>query len=504
MQPPSNLEEGPDTIISIPLEDGKVHTISLRALERAVQRDEWLANPVKWVEERLGAFVWSKQREILSSVAKNRRTAVQSCHGPGKSFVAGLIVSWWIDCHKPGTARVITSAPTGDQVKAILWTEIGRAHDKGNLPGRLNQTEWWLEVGEGREELVAIGRKPKDYSTSAFSGIHERHVLVILDEAAGIPKTLWDSAEGLLSNEECRLLSIGNPEDPTSEFHNECKPGSGANVIRISAFDTPNFTGEYAPEEVKARLVSPVWVEEKKRKWGEDNPLYVSKILGLFPQTSADGLIPIQWIREAQERELVASEPVELGVDVGGGANASTIARRNGPVVRIAHKDQNPDTMATLGFVLKEIQVSGASSAKVDYIGIGHGSVDRAKEMSEDQKVKMESPNLAKAAGKIVGVEVGRKAADSEQYVNLRAEGYWLLRERFREGLIDLDPKDEDLAAQLSAIRYKRSGGRIQIESKEEMRKRGVSSPDDADAVMLAFLDPPKEEKPTVLTSWGS
>lgn len=495
--------------------DGPERNLALDAFRRKyegkpkpINTQRYLSDPVLWAEERIGAFLWSKQKEILRSIVSNRRTAVKSCHGPGKSFVAGLAACYWIDVHPPGTARVITSAPTGDQVKAILWQEISKTHSKGKLSGRLNQTEWWLTIGN-REELVGIGRKPKDYSTSAFQGIHERYVLVVLDEADGIVASLWESADGLLSNEDCRLLSISQPGDVTSEFFNECKPGSGTNVIKISVFDTPNFTGEFAPEEVKARLVSPVWAEEKKKKWGESNPLYISKVLGEFPEHSTDGLIPLKWIREAQERNLGPSLPVELGVDVGGGGNANTIARRNGPVVRIVHDDTNPDTMATLSATLEEIKQSQAISAKVDYIGIGHGAVDRAKEMASDQEVKRKTPQLAANAGKIIGVEVGRAASDSEQYVNLRAEGYWLLRERFNpdnkdNSSIDIDSLDDDLAAQLSAIRYKRSGGRIQIESKEEMRKRGVSSPDKADAVMLAFLDPPKEEKKSVLTVWGS
>jgi len=482
----------PDTIVNIP----GMGTISWNDLNKVAQRDKYLKDPVKWIDERLGEFTWSKQQEILRSIVVNRRTSVQSCYDSGKSWLAGRVAAWWIDCHKPGTARVITSAPTGDQVKAILWHEISRAHSVGKLGGRLNQTEWWLDIGE-REELVAIGRKPKDYSTSAFSGIHERYVLVILDEAAGIPKLLWDAVDGLLSNEECRLLSIGNPEDSTSEFARECKPGSGSNTIRISAFDTPNFTDEYCPEEVKARLVSRIWVEEKKKKWGESSPLYVSKVTGLFPESSADGLIPISWIRAAQERSLAASQsdPIELGVDVGGGVASSTIARRTGPVVRIVHKDTNPDTMVTLSAVLESLKSTGASRAKMDYVGIGHGAVDRAREISKDQQIKRETPQLAINAGKIIGVEVGRTAKDKEHYVNLRAEGYWSLRERFREGNIDLDPEDEDLAAQLSAIRYHSSGGRTQIESKKEMKARGVASPDDADAVMLAFLDVPDESE---------
>lgn len=475
----------PDTIISLP----GIGTISLLELERSV----YAHNPVKWVKDKLDGFLWSKQREILTSIVTNRRTAVQSCYGAGKSYVAGLAACWWIDSHKPGTARVVTSAPTGDQVKIILWNEIGRAHSQGKLPGRLNQTEWWLNVGD-REELVGVGRKPKDYSPSAFQGIHERYVLVILDEAAGIPKSLWEAVDGLLSNEDCRLLSIGNPEDATSEFANECKPGSGANTIQISAFDTPNLTGEDCPDEVKARLVSRIWIEEKKKKWGEENPLYIAKVKGEFPQSSKDSLIPISWVRAAQERNLLPEGKNELGVDVGGGNAANTIYNRKGPVVRRVHKDFNPDTMQTLSATLQCIESTGADIAKVDYIGIGHGAVDRAKEMANDHQIKRETPQRAINAGKIVGVEVGKPAKDSEHYVNLRAEGYWLLRERFRPDnlpheSIDIDQDDEDLAAQLCAIKYKPSAGRMQIESKMDMKARRIASPDDADAVMLSFLE---------------
>lgn len=463
--------------------EGKIVSPKLEA-----EREYYLTHPIEWMEKKLGATLWSKQKEIVNSVLYNRRTAVQSCFSGGKSFIAAALVCWWIDCHKPGTARVVTSAPTGDQVRAILWHEIGRAHSKANLLGRVNQTEWWLPIKD-REELVAIGRKPNDYSPTSFQGIHEEYVLVVLDEAAGISKPLYDAVAGLLANEKCRLLSIGNPEDATSEFANECKPGSGANAIRISAFDTPNFTGEEVPDSLRSRLVSRIWVEERKQKWGESSPMYQAKVLGLFPESSTDGLIPISWIRLAQERNLSRSYPIELGVDVGGGNNANVIACRYGDFARIIHEDTNPDTMVTLSNTLQCIELTSASRAKVDYIGIGHGAVDRAKEIASDQQIIKDTPLRAQHAGKIVGVEVGRTARDSEHYANLRAEGYWNLRERFREGTIDIDPTDEDLAAQLSAIKYKPVSGRIQIESKKEMRDRSVSSPDKADALMLAYLD---------------
>lgn len=338
---------------------------------------------------------------------------------------------------------------------------------------------------DGHEEIVAFGFKPADLDEAAFSGIHAKHVLVILDEGSGIHKNIFDQAEGLISNLNARIVVIGNPEDPLSQFAEVCKPGSGWNVIRISAFDTPNFTGEDVPDEIKESLVSPVWVEEKRKAWGESNPLYIAKILGEFPEISTDSLIPVSWVIAAQQRNLSPSLPIELGVDVGGGRDKNVIATRKGSWVRVTHRSQTSNTMTTLGHVLLTIKDEEATSAKVDYIGIGQGAVDRAEQISNDQT---ESNHTRETAKLVEGINVSRPASDREQFVNLRAEGYWNLRQRFERGDIDIDANDDDLVAQLIDIKWMPVNGRIQIESKKDMRKRGKSSPDDADAVMLAFL----------------
>lgn len=385
--------------------------------------------------------------------------------------MAAHAAAWWLDSHLPGEAFVVTSAPTFPQVRAILWREIGRLHARSGLPGRVNQTEWFLPVGPN-EELVAFGRKPADVDPAAFQGIHARYVLVIFDEATGIPSALWEAADSSIANEFSRFLAIGNPDDPASEFAGVCKPGSGWNVIPISAFDTPNFTDEQVPEDIRHVLISPVWVDEKHRKWGEQNPLWTSKVLGQFPEVSEDTLIPPSWIRAAQERMLEPGEPNELGVDVGGGRDRSVICHRRGSVVRIIAADQNPDTMATCGNVLRHLSATGAELAKVDHVGIGRGVVDRAKEQRRP----------------VYGVNVGERAKTAEGFANLRAELYWGLRERFQAGDIDLDPNDDDLAAELAGLKFKtNSRGQIIIESKDDMRARGLSSPDRADAVMLAL-----------------
>jgi hypothetical protein len=469
----------------------------LLAIERELRRRVWVGDPTTWAEERLRAYLWSIQKKIMESVRKHRKTAVPSCHEAGKSYIAAGIVSWWLDVHRPGEAFAVTSAPTGRQVKAILWREIGRAHGLGQLPGRTNQTEWLMvNPRTGKEELVAFGQKPADMDPGAFQGIHARRVLVVFDEACGMPKALWDAADSLIANDDSRFLAIGNPDDPHSEFAEVCKPGSSWNTIPISVFDTPNFTGEDVPEELRHVLVGRLWVEEKRKKWGEKSPLYQAKVLGRFPDRVADGLIPFSAIKAAQARELRPDQPDELGVDVGAGGDKNVVCRRRGPVARIIREDQEPDTMISCGNLLADLRSTRASIAKVDAIGIGRGLVDRAREQNQPVRginVSVSPTETAEASAEFGG----------DGFANLRAQAYWELRERFLSGAIDIDEEDDDLANQLASMKYKRtSKGKILVESKDDMRRRGLASPDRADALMLAFLNPPEEEEESGGVLW--
>lgn len=431
---------------------------------------EIASDPVKWITEILGETPWSKQREIALSVRDNRRTAVQSCHDVGKSFIASRIVAWWIAAHPPGEAFVVTSAPTFQQVRAILWREIGRAHAKGNLVGHTTETEW--KIGK---ELVGFGRKPSDYSPTAFQGIHARYVLVVLDEACGIPESLWDAADTLITNESSRILAIGNPDDPTSEFAKICQPGTDWNKIRINAFESPNFTGEKIPDIVREVLVSPTWVEEKRKKWSENHPFWQSKVLGLFPQQSATALLPLHHLMDATHRDYKPTEddPRILGVDVARfGTDKTVFVLREGQKGRVVYNVMGSDTMETAKKVQSYMRRHKANLAAVDTVGVGGGVYDRLVEENEN----------------VLSMQAASRAKDYMTYANSRAEWYWTVREQFEQGEIDLDPADEELIEQLAGLQFKvDTRGRIQIESKEDMKKRGLDSPDRADAFALAF-----------------
>ena len=460
-------------------EDVQLEPWSMAADRWGMPADPWLADPAGWVGDRLGEFVWSKQREILDSLRDNRRTAVKSCHDAGKSWTASRAAAWWLETHGAGEAFVVSTAPTFPQVRAILWREINRAHRKGHLRGTINQTEWWIDG-----EIVGFGRKPSDTDPGAFQGIHAAAVLVIIDEACGVPKTLFDAADTLVANEASRVLAIGNPDDASSEFATVCKPASGWNVIRIRAADTPNLSGEEVPASLRPLLLSRLWVEEKAISWGVGSPLYIAKVDGEFPENSEDTVIPLSFLRLAQRDEgqpVLDEMPVELGVDVGGGGDETVIFERRGNKPGRKWTDHGTDSEAVVDKIIFAISETGATRVKIDTIGIGWGvagSLERRK-------------REGKHTAAVVRINVGEASTDPKRFPKLRDEIWWTARELIQSRAIDLRGLDEDTVAQLSSPKYGiDASGRVKIEPKAETNERIGRSPDDADAFLLAFMEP--------------
>lgn len=448
------------------------------------EADKYATDPVGWLDE-LGEDYWSAQRRIVESVAENRYTSVHSCHGIGKSWTAAKVVAWWLGTHKPGEAFAVTTAPTWRQVRSILWREIRRTHAKANLPGRITLDAQWYVGGSGRpgdsgEELVAMGSKPADTDQAAFQGIHARYVLVIVDEAAGVPRLLFDAIDSLATNVHARVLAIGNPDDPASHFADICKPGSGWNTIHISAFDSPAFTGEEVPDHLLELLVSPEWVEERKKRWGEESPTYQSKVLGLFPEVGEDTLIAPKFIRMAQQdvdlSGLALKDKGQYGVDVARyGSNKTVIYRNRAGMVRRVFEAAKTSTTETAGQVKARLAPhQGGVPGVIDADGIGGGVVD----ILVEQRVRG-----------VVPFHGGAPAYDSTRFANRRAEVYWTFKEEMELGHVDLDPDDDQLASQLGSVKWELdSKGRVRIESKDKMAKRGLPSPDHADAAVLSFM----------------
>lgn len=459
--------------------------------DRSDRAEEYARDPAAWAQKKLGEHLWSKQVAIAESVRDHRLTAVQSCHGVGKSWVASRLTAWWLDTHPPGEARVVTTAPTGDQVKAILWSEINAAFAKAEaigepFLGRINETDWKLG-----KRLIAFGRKPSDYNPHAFQGIHAKYVLVILDEACGINKQFWTAANAIATGEHCRILAIGNPDDPGSQFARVCANTDRWNVIRISAFDTPNFTGEPVPDDLRPMLVGHDYVEDMAAEFGVTSPTYISKVTGEFPHDSEDGVVRLSKLRAcSQPREDAARDtagPVELGIDMGAGGDETSIRERRGMTVGREWKFREKDPVKAVARIVEAIRESRAAVVKVDSIGIGWGIVGSLREKRQQGAHEAD----------ILGVNVAEASTEPEKYKNLRSQIWWQVGRQLSEDVSwDLSRLEEDdrerLVSQLTAPKYSiDAAGRIVVEPKTETIKRIGRSPDNADALLLAFYAAP-------------
>jgi len=282
-------------------------------------------DPVFFVQEVLGGDLWEMQAKILEAVRDFPRVAVKTCSSSGKSYDASCVVLWFLLSFRPST--VITTAPTLRQVKDILWREIHARHHSSKIPigGTLLTTE--LEFDEATK-WFAIGLTTKE--KERFQGFHNTHVLVVVDEASGVPEEIFDAIENPLSSGFTRLLMIGNPTQPEGAFKEAFDDPDRYYQISISAFDTPNFThfgitlddiiADTWREKISETLPRPYligaeWVADRWKKWGPDSSLWTCYVMGNFPTESLNTLIPLSWIDRAVRQELEAVGGVVFGID---------------------------------------------------------------------------------------------------------------------------------------------------------------------------------------------
>jgi hypothetical protein len=447
----------------------------LRSRQKAKAYDLFPEDPVGFIQVILDERPWTIQAQIAEAVRDHPYVAVPSCFGSGKDWIAARLVAWWVSTG--GIA--VTTADTYRQVRDILWRELRKAHVRGELPGSIPSVESRWEIPGS--DAFAIGIKPEDYNPEGLQGIHGRRVLVVIDEANGVGSDLWDAAKGLVVNEQSRILAIGNPHEPQGPFHEACRAKTW-HVIHISVFDTPNFTGEPVPEKAAAELVSPFWLEQRRAEGLEGTPWWQAKVLGQFPDTASNAVIPLAWVEQARTRQHDKDAREWAGLDVarfGSDDSALLEGSGNGPeTVTVVH---GQDTMQVAGLGKRYLDTRRGTLA-VDVIGVGGGVVDRIKEQHPP--------------GTLLPVNVGEAPdRDADLLVNLRAQLWWDARRQLDPtsddplSLMRLDEQDyARLRSELTAPTYRMtSSGKVQIEGKEELKARGLPSPDLADAFCLGL-----------------
>lgn len=494
---------------------------------------QFQSNPALFFDRVLGVETLEDyQRRVLQEIADNDRIAISACHDVGKSWTLARVVLWYASVFP--YSKIITTAPTYNQVKNILWSEIRSAYARSKFPlgGKMNLTEWQL-TPEG--DWFAIGFTPRNElsgesgqgTQSSFQGFHAPHVLLVFDEATGVPHNIWTMAEGILTSASVKFVAIGNPTSSSSEFA-KCFKSPEWTKVKLNCFDSPNLIENGITDIVKLRaeidvvrqmndedaqarlksykvvkpyLLSLKWVVSMglPRKWGVDHPLFISKVLGEFPQDSDGTLLPLGTIEEAMLR-VYWPQPGDrktLGVDVARFGSDSTVFTALHGFKYLGRKQLvKKSTTEVAGEVIAYTRDnSGFDVICVDVTGVGGGVVDTLNDAKSDPnhpafELLRNTEIRAVQFGASVQCDGGEDCKHTEcskaKYFNLKARMFGLLRDDLKSQLC-LANEDVYLD-ELPTILYRfDSKGRMFIESKDEYKKRtGRGSPDDADSLALA------------------
>ena len=450
---------------------------------------------------------YAKQEELLNAlVSDKRRVSVVGCNSSGKDWAAARAILWWIETRPK--AKVIVTGPTLRQVKEIVWEELRAAHAaaKHRLAGS-------VRVGEYRAGPDRVGLCVTSNSQHNLQGFHSPELLVIVTEAQGVKQPYFEALKRLNPK---KMLLLGNPLSLTGEFYDSHHGKSPLyERVSISAFDSPNVIEDRL--DALPGLVTPEDVEERRREWGPDSPSTSRPSSASSPPPSktpsppaststppsnagavspatpgevcgrrADALtLSLTLSRRRAREQPPSSPPATAPTSTCPGAWAwtshasattspSSASGRGDRVERIISFERK-DTMRLADEVHEIAETLRVPAVFVDETGVGGGVVDRLKQLRVP----------------VIGVEGGGSAYRPAQFADMRAEVFWEVARRLREGQMSLPPDDE-LAGQLLAQRYDiSSAGRIHLESKATLRRQGVPSPDKADALALAFMEPP-------------
>ena len=407
------------------------------------------------------------QIEFLQAIAdKNRRISIRSGHGVGKSTGASWAMLWYILTRYP--AKVVVTAPTSAQLFDALFAEVKRWVKE--LPEPLQQL---LEVKAERIELKSSptesfisARTSRAEQPEALQGIHADNVMLIADEASGVPEQVFEAAAGSMSGHNAVTILLGNPVRSSGFFYDTHNRLANEWWTRkVSCIDSPR--------------VSTAYVSEMAIRYGEESNAYRIRVLGEFPRSDDDTVIPMELLELAIQRDVAPSKfaPLVWGLDVARfGSDSSALCKRQGNAVTEPIRVwRNLDLMQLTGAVVAEWEALEEplrpQEILVDSIGLGAGVVDRLRELNLPAR----------------GVNVSESPAMGLTYRNLRAE-LWHKTKAWLEKRDCRLPRDERLISELATVRYSfTSSGKIQIESKDDIRKRGLASPDLADALVLTF-----------------
>ena len=426
-------------------------------------------DPVNFVRIVLNAEPQPWQVDFLKAVAdpSKRRISVRAGHGVGKSTACSWALIWHMLMRFP--QKSVCTAPTSGQLFDALFSEVKKWVNA--LPPVLKDA---FEVLSDRIVLKAApessfisARTSSAERPEALAGIHSEHVLLVVDEASAIPEPIFQSAAGSMSGHSATTILIGNPTRNSGLFfrtHHELR--EEWTTMHVSCENNP--------------LVSSDFVKDIRNTYGENSNAYRVRVLGEFALHEDDTLIAAELVDSAMDRDvaLAPHDPIIYGLDVARfGDDRSVLCKRQGNVVLEFKSWSGADLMETVGRVIAEARTDRPAAIMVDSIGLGAGVADRLREVMGENKLNCD----------VRDVNVSEAASMNQSAAKLRDELWISVRDWLTARSCKL-PKNDDLRQELASPRYNfLSNGKIKVEGKGDMKKRGLRSPDMADALCLTF-----------------
>jgi hypothetical protein len=415
------------------------------------------------------------QDQVGTSLVENKRTAVGAGHGIGKTGLGAAAVHWFIST-RPHPA-IVATANTETQLRTKLWRELAKLN---NHAANKDWFEWrtstFTMFNDPTAQAQAIAWS--EDNPEAFAGTHEQHVLGLFDEASAIARVIFNVFAGAMTTPGARWLLLGNSTRNEGYFYDAVhgklkarKPGDLGRGL-WNSFVVPSWESPF---------VDPTWVEEMKSTLGEDSDEFRVRVAGLPPRFDAEQFIPREFVTNAMERTVPMFNrwPLILGVDVGHTNDRSTMVPRRGkkvlPKIEVIRGERTTDFARRIAEEIRFYREEHGLKAQaiIEAIGMGVGVVETLEDMGYGDQVW--------------GVNTGTRAAEPELYTNLRCEMWGRMKE-WLEGDVEM-PNHPELNDDLTTLKRKPNGisSALRLESKDEMRRRGVKSPDVADALALTF-----------------
>lgn len=450
----------------------------------------WIAryyhHPVRFVREVIGAEPDPWQIVFLLAIAAGkRRISVRSGHRVGKSTVVGWAALWYLLTRS--RVKVIITAPTSQQLFEALFAEMkgwARRMPDG-IRSLLNVKKDVIELVANPDEHFISAATSRAESPEALQGKHSDHVMLIADEASGVPEQVFESAAGSLAAPNAVMILLSNPVRSSGYFYeSQTRLADRWFVMHVSSEQSPRRDAE--------------WIEDMALKYGRDSNQFRIRVLGQFPLGDDDTLIPLDHVMSALGRDIVEDPrvtPVVWGLDVARFGNDATILvkRRGRMMLGWPRRWRKLDTGQVAGEVIAEWLLTPAPDRPqeilVDVIGWGAGVYDRLKE----EGLPARAINVSEAT-----VHVRGSAALGAGYLNLRAELWGRGADQLAQRIVAFPPLPpmgtleraiaEQVIRDLTTPKKKFTPtGKLVIESKDELRARGEESPDTGDAWMLTY-----------------